>query len=338
MRGWRAKHQLVPNSVDLDGGGTLLLAAYQRQKGYAFSSPCNMSFAKTRARPIPRPFLKWAGGKTNLLPVLLAHVPPAFGGYWEPFLGGGALFFALYRAGRLRAAVLSDINAELIDTYRAIQQEVTAVIAHLNRYPHNADFYYALRARDPWQMPRAERAARMIYLNKTGYNGLYRVNKRGQFNVPFGRYKHPNYRDVANLQAVSQALQIARLEVHSFEWVVDACQPGDFVYFDPPYDPVSATARFTQYHASGFGRAEQRRLAEVFVALGKKGVRVMLSNADTPFIRDLYAGRGHLIAVQAPRFINSKGRGRGPQPELLILNYPPAAEHRLSGADSAYAG
>ncbi len=270
-----------------------------------------------RARP--RPFLKWAGGKTNLLPALLAHVPSRFGTYFEPFVGGGALFFALVRWGRIGRAVLSDINAELIDTYRALKHEVEAVIEHLDTYPHEAEFYYALRARNPWTMPLAERAARMIYLNKTGYNGLYRVNKRGQFNVPFGRYKRPNYKDFDNLRAVARALQGVALRVQSFEAVLEQAQPGDLVYFDPPYDPVSKTARFTQYHASGFGRAEQQRLAEVFRALVARGVYVLLSNADTPFIRSLYQGHARLIPVQAPRFINSKAHKRGPQPELLVV-------------------
>jgi len=286
---------------------------------------------------MPRPFLKWAGGKTRLLPILLAYAPHDFRNYHEPFLGGGALFFALYRLGRIRQAFLSDINAELMDTYRALQCAVEEVIAYLEQYPHSKEFYYALRARDPWKMPLAERAARMIYLNKTGYNGLYRVNKRGQFNVPFGRYKRPNYKDFDNLRAVAKALQDnVHLKTASFEQVAKGVREGDFVYFDPPYDPVSATARFTQYHASGFGKAEQQRLAEVFQQLSKKGVKVMLSNADTPFIRDLYHGLGEIIQVHAPRFINSKGHKRGPQPELLILNYTPQEAGRLLEAHSLY--
>ncbi len=274
----------------------------------------------------PRPFLKWAGGKTALLPVLLAHAPPDFGVYHEPFLGGGALFFALYRLGRLQhPARLSDINAELIDTYRALKEDVEAVIRLLDTYPHNEEFYYHLRALDPWQLPLAERAARMIYLNKTGYNGLYRVNRAGKFNVPFGRYKKPNYKDFDNLRAVARALSHAHVEVAPFEQVLEHAQPGDFVYFDPPYDPVSRTAKFTQYHAQGFTRRDQERLARVFYQLRERGVWVMLSNADTPFIRALYA-EAHIVPVQAPRAINSKGHRRGPQPEVLVLGYaPPAA-------------
>ncbi len=292
--------------------------------------------ARYPSQTVPRPFLKWAGGKTRLLPVLLAYVPAWFATYHEPFLGGGALFFALYRLQRIRTAVLSDINAELMDTYRAVRDQVEAVIRYLETYPHRQDFYYALRARDPWQLPLAERAARMIYLNKTGYNGLYRVNKRGQFNVPFGRYKRPNYRDFANLRAVSRALQGVTLATRSFEAVLEAVQPGDFVYLDPPYVPVSPTARFTQYHAGGFGQAEHQRLAEVFRALTARGVYAMLSNSDTPWVRDLYADAATVLSVQAPRFINSKGHKRGPQPELLILNYDPAQAGRLPEPPAGY--
>ncbi len=285
---------------------------------------------------VPRPFLKWAGGKTQLLPLLLAYIPESFRHYYEPFLGGGALFFALYRLGVLQQASLSDINAELIDTYRALQRDVERVIQHLQNYPHSKEFYYELRARDPWELSLAERAARMIYLNKTGYNGLYRVNKQGKFNVPFGRYKRPNYRDFDNLRAVAQALQKVRLEARSFEWILEEVHPGDFVYFDPPYDPVSETARFTQYHASGFGKAEQQRLADLFRQLSAKKVKVMLSNSDTPFIRRLYQGHAWLIPVQAHRFINSRGNKRGPQPELLILNYEPREAGRLFDSTRAY--
>ncbi len=271
-------------------------------------------------RGVPRPFLKWAGGKGKLLPVLLTYVPARFNVYFEPFLGGGALFFALYRLRRIQEAVLSDINRELMDTYRALQTDVEAVIRILDTFPYSKEFYYRLRGQDPWQLPLPQRAARMIYLNKTGYNGLYRVNKQGKFNVPFGRYRNPNYKDFDNLRAVAKALQNVRLECRSFEFILDEAQAGDFVYFDPPYDPISATANFTQYHSRGFTRKDQRRLAEVFRKLAQRGVYVMLSNADTPFIRSLYRDF-FVIEVKAPRFINSNPHRRGPHPELLILSY-----------------
>ncbi len=277
--------------------------------------------AETQARTaLPRPFLKWAGGKTALLDVLLTAAPPRFGTYYEPFLGSGALFFGLSRAGRVRRAVLGDINRELIDTYRALQVDVEAVIRVLDRYPYSKAFYYALREVDPWSLPLAERAARMIYLNKTCYNGLYRVNRAGKFNVPFGRYKNPNYKDFDNLRAVARALQDVTLVCASFEESVRDAGPGDFVYFDPPYDPVSRTARFTEYHAGGFDREDQARLAALFRELAERGVWVMLSNADTPFVRELY--RGFVITpVQAPRYINRRADRRGPQPEVLVTNY-----------------
>lgn len=287
------------------------------------------------AKAIPRPFLKWAGGKTALLSTLLAYAPLSFANYHEPFLGGGALFFALYRQQRITQAFLSDINAELIDAYRALQQDVEAVIRVLETYPHDKDFYYHLRGLDPATLPLPTRAARMIYLNKTGYNGLYRVNRAGKFNVPFGRYKNPNYKDFANLRAVSKALQQAQLFCGSFEMVLEHARPGDFVYFDPPYDPLSKTANFTQYHANGFGRQDQERLAQVFHELTQRGVWAMLSNADTPFIRALYQDFA-ILSVQAPRFINSKGNRRGPQSEVLVLNYSPAEAGRLLEPSSSY--
>ena len=284
--------------------------------------------SRTTTKPIPRPFLKWAGGKTSLLPVLLSYVPLSFANYHEPFLGGGALFFALYRRQQLSRAFLSDVNAELIDAYRAVKQDVEAVIRVLEEYPYSKEFYYQLRSLDPTALPLPTRAARMIYLNKTGYNGLYRVNRAGKFNVPFGRYKNPNYKDFDNLRAVSAALQQAQLFCASFEIVLENARPGDFVYFDPPYDPVSKTANFTQYHVNGFGRDDQERLAEVFRELTQRGVFAMLSNADTSFIRSLYKDF-YVLSVQAPRFINSKGNRRGPQPEVLVINYPPSTAGML---------
>ncbi|MFQ3639890.1 MAG: Dam family site-specific DNA-(adenine-N6)-methyltransferase, partial [Chloracidobacterium sp.] len=156
---------------------------------------------------VPRPFLKWAGGKARLAAALLERRPTVMRTYHEPFVGSGALFFRLYREGRLRHASLSDVNPELIDTYLAIRDEVTEVMRLLSEFQHHREYYYEVRARDPWRLSRPERAARMIYLNKTGYNGLYRVNQRGKFNVPFGRYDSPTYFDKENLLAVSVALQ-----------------------------------------------------------------------------------------------------------------------------------
>ncbi len=277
---------------------------------------------KDMKRSLPRPFLKWAGGKTQLLDELMARMPRDFRAYHEPFLGGGALFFALYRAQKLPRAFLSDSNAELIDAYIAIRDHVDQVIALLARYPHDEAFYYDLRAQDPWRLALPARAARMIYLNKTGYNGLYRVNRRGQFNVPFGRYKSPRYLDPDNLKAVSRALQTATIRPMPFEEAVEDVQPGDWVYFDPPYAPRSSTAHFTAYQADGFSAEDQARLRDVCLALDERGARVMVSNSDTPLIRDLYARPPFRIhPVEARRNINRHAAGRGKIRELIITNY-----------------
>jgi len=273
--------------------------------------------------PVPRPFLKWAGGKTQLADALLERMPLVFNVYHEPFVGSGALFFRLYREGRIRHAVLSDINPELMDTYLAIRDSVSEVIKLLSEFPHDREFYYALREKDPWQLSLPERAARMIYLNKTGYNGLYRVNRQGKFNVPFGRYKSPKYLDQENLLAVSQALQDVDILCAPFETVLERVLPGDWVYFDPPYAPLSQTANFTSYHANGFGLSDQERLRDVCVELSKNKVYVMLSNSDTEIIRSLYSLPYFTInEVLANRAINCNGAKRGKITELVITNYP----------------
>ncbi len=279
------------------------------------------------ALSVPRPFLKWAGGKTQLADALCERRPVRFNTYHEPFVGSGALFFHLFREGLIRRAILSDINAELIDTYLAIRDHVTEVLHILSEFPYSKEFYYAIRAKDPWTLSLPERAARMIYLNKTGYNGLYRVNRRGQFNVPFGRYKSPKYLDRENLVAVSQALQEVEIICTSFETVVERVQPGDWVYFDPPYVPVSQTSNFTSYHANGFRLRDQERLRDVCITLTQNDVHVMISNSDTAIVRSLYASPYFVIdEVQANRAINCNGAGRGKITELVITNYlPPRA-------------
>ena len=272
---------------------------------------------------IPRPFLKWAGGKTQLLEDLMERLPQYFLGYHEPFVGGGALFFRLYREGLIHRAVISDLNAELINTYLAIRDHVEDVIGLLSSYPHSKEFYYDLRSQDPWKMSIPAQAARTIYLNKTGYNGLYRVNKQGKFNVPFGRYKSPKYCDANNLRAVSRALQNVEIVCVSFERVLERVRPGDFVYFDPPYAPLSKTSNFTAYHANGFSENDQRKLRDVCVELTRLNVNVMLSNSDIDFIRTLYSASDFTISeVYANRAINSNARRRGKVTELVVTNYP----------------
>lgn len=250
-------------------------------------------------------------------------MPLSFEAYHEPFVGSGALFFRLYRERKIRRAVLSDLNAELIDSYLAIRDCAAEVIQILSSFPHERDFYYDIRARDPWGLSLPQRAARMIYLNKTGYNGLYRVNRCGMFNVPFGRYKSPTYLDRENLLAVSQALQDVEILCVPFETVLERAGAGDWVYFDPPYMPLSQTSNFTAYHASGFGLNDQQRLRDICIELSKNNVYITLSNSDTKIIRALYGSEYFAIdEVLANRAINCNGARRGKITELVITNYP----------------
>ncbi len=267
-----------------------------------------------------RPVLKWAGGKGRLLAELIARIPNQFNTYHEPFIGGGALFFALSGQGRIGRAYLSDANGSLIDVYVALQTDVERVIAALRGHVYEHEHYYGVRAQRPEELSLPERAARIIFLNKTCYNGLYRENRRGEFNVPFGRYKNPTICDEPNLRAAARALQGVNIARRPFFTTLDYAKAGDFVYFDPPYHPLSATANFTSYDRAGFGPDDQRRLRDVFAALRDKGVMAMLSNSDTPFIRELYAGF-QIDQVLAARAVNSKANGRGKVAEVIVRNY-----------------
>ncbi|MEZ4645946.1 MAG: DNA adenine methylase [Chloroflexota bacterium] len=269
-----------------------------------------------------RPFLKWAGGKQRLLAQYADHFPPLthIAHYYEPFIGSAAVFFHY----QPHPATLSDCNGKLIDVYRALQTDVEAVIAALQPHHNDADYYYAIRAQNPADLSPAEQAARLIYLNKTCYNGLYRENSQGEFNVPFGRYKNPKICDVVRLQAAAAALRNVDLRVGDFAEVVATAVAGDFIYFDPPYAPLSPTSSFTSYHKQGFDEADQRRLAATIDDLTARGCHVMLSNSSAQLIYELYNHAPYrLLEVQARRNINSKANGRGPVTELLILNYDP---------------
>lgn len=274
---------------------------------------------------IPRPVLKWVGGKGQLLGELERAVAASgwTGRYHEPFVGGGALFFHLYRQGKLgaRKACLSDTNTRLVDVYHGIQENVEEVIALLEAHKaaHCKDHYYEVRAEVPDSV--VARAARIIYLNKTCFNGLFRENSKGEFNVPMGRYKNPLICDAPNLRAVAEALKKAKVEQRSFDAVVGRAEPGDLVYFDPPYHPVSATASFTAYHAGAFAETDQRALAEVYAALDAKGVKVILSNSYTDLVLSLYA-RFKPRQVFASRNVNSRADRRGKVPEALVCNFP----------------
>lgn len=272
---------------------------------------------------LPRPFIKWAGGKTQLAGELDSRLPIEFTNYHEPFLGGGAFFFKLYRDKKFEHARISDLNSELIDVYNAIRDRLDEVVRELSQYPHDKEFYYQLRSKNPLDLSLPTRAARMIYLNKTGYNGLYRVNKSGGFNVPFGKYKNPKYLDKENMQAVCAALQKVDIHNASFETVLDCANEGDLVYFDPPYVPVSQTANFTSYQANGFSINDQRRLKDICIELTKRNIYIILSNSDTEIVRDLFSPYSFEInEVLANRAINCNGNRRGKTTELIITNYP----------------
>jgi DNA adenine methylase len=263
----------------------------------------------------PRPFVKWAGGKRQLLEQLRPLLPAEFGRYYEPFAGGAAVFFALGRSD----AVLADMNAELMNVYVAVRDGAENVIAELRKYRYGAVHYYRAREANVARMSPAQRAARTIYLNRTGYNGLYRVNRAGKFNVPMGRHTNPTLCDADNLRACAGALQGVDVRVQDFEAAASGARKGDLVYFDPPYVPVSDTADFTSYVPGGFGADQQRRLAALFARLAARGVHVVLSNSDTSTVRKLYAGF-RIERVMAARFINSRGTRRGKVGEVVVTS------------------
>lgn len=261
----------------------------------------------------PKPFLKWVGGKRQLLEKIRQFCPPKFGCYHEPFVGGGAVFFDLLP----ERACLSDANVRLMRTYQGVRGEVEAVIRLLSTYPHDKDFFLDLRERAIDSAGDAEVAAWMLYLNRTAYNGLYRVNSKNRFNVPFGRYDNPKICDPANLRACSSALSAAELRTAGFDDVLDRAERGDFVYFDPPYVPLSRSSSFTSYTEQGFDAESQVRLRDVAATLKRRGVYVLLSNSASPTVLDLYKDF-EIHHVKALRAVNSKISGRGHVVELLI--------------------
>ncbi|MGH2575950.1 MAG: DNA adenine methylase, partial [Ignavibacteria bacterium] len=261
----------------------------------------------------------WAGGKGQLLEQYSAFFPPKYTNYLEPFLGGGAVYFHL----RPQKAILSDLNEELVNCYLIIKKTVDKLVQVLEQYQshHSEDFYYKIREKYNSRVSdKIERAAEFIYLNKTCYNGLYRVNGKGGFNVPFGGYKAPSIFDAGNLRAISRLLRTADIFAMPFENVVNFANSDDFVYLDPPYYPLNETSNFTGYTKAVFLEAEQENLAAVFKELDKKGCHVMLSNSDSTFIKGLYQGF-RIETVRANRFINSVAEKRGAINELAILNY-----------------
>jgi DNA adenine methylase len=268
-------------------------------------------------QPIPpRPFLKWAGGKAQLIQQYQPYFPQNFQTYYEPFLGGGAIFFHLFP----QQAVLTDINPELVNVYQCVRDSLPALVEllEIHQRSHQQDYYYAMRSA-PGITP-IERAARFIYLNKTCFNGLYRENSKGQFNVPMGRYKDPKIYSLEVLESVAIALRQTEIAVRSFDAVLEQATAQDFVYFDPPYHPISLTSCFTGYSRHSFGVAEQVRLRDTALTLAERGVKVMLSNSDCEFIRDLYQ-EFNLHSISASRAINSKSQNRGKIAEVLVTSY-----------------
>jgi DNA adenine methylase len=280
-----------------------------------------------------RPIVKWAGGKTRLLPELLRRVPPRVNTYAEPFAGGAALFFAIAASPdhRFERAILCDRNQELIACYRAVRDEVERLVDALRAYRHDEKLYYEVRERSTTGLEDVERGARLIFLNRTCYNGLWRVNAAGRFNVPFGRYKNPRILDEEGLRAASRALARVELACGDFTLATAERGAGDFVYLDPPYVPLSRTAAFTSYAAEGFGPADQRRLAAEVEALRARGADAMLSNHDTPETRALYAAFAY-ETVLAPRPINSNGAKRRPAAELIVTTWDASRSARAGRA------
>ena len=279
------------------------------------------SAAPLLERQPAKPFLKWVGGKRQLLWAIRERVPEKFERYFEPFLGGGAVFFDLMstRGSTGRPPVLADTNARLIRAYKGVRDDVEKVLRSLKNRGKTKEDYYRTRDEDiDSKKSDAEVAAWLIYLNKTGYNGLYRVNSKNRFNVPFGRYEKPAFYDPETLRRCSDALANADIRLDDFEKAVAKAKRNDFVYFDPPYVPLSATSSFASYTKGGFDLDEQRRLRDLARSLKKRGVYVLLSNSSAPEVFELYKSGFTITPVQATRVVNSKASRRGSVTEVLI--------------------
>ena len=275
----------------------------------------------------PKPFVKWAGGKRQLIPILSQHIPNNFGSYFEPFLGGGAILFHILTEKPDQRCSVSDLNSDLVLSYITIRDKIDELISSLKRHSKNyfknsSSYYYDIRNSNP--KSQVEKTARLIFLNRTCFNGLYRVNSKGKFNVPLGRYTNPNIVNEENLLAVSHALKSKKISIkcRDFSSVLDDAKKGDFVYFDPPYQPVSKTANFTSYTNKDFNGMDLRRLANLCKMLDFKGCNVMLSNSKSKEVLDLFSSsKWKIIKIAANRAINSDSKKRTGHSELLIKNY-----------------
>ena len=269
-----------------------------------------------------KPIIKWAGGKRQLLKEIRKHTPDEFNCYYEPFFGGGAVFFDIQPP----VAFINDSNLELVNMYEVIKNEPLALIEELKKHVNEKKYFYEIRGLDRMdsykKLSDVQRAARLIFLNKTCYNGLYRVNSKGYFNTPYGNYKNPNIVDIPNILRISEYFNESDITIKSgdFSDSLFGVKSGDFVYLDPPYDPINESSSFTSYTFSGFSRNEQERLKLLCDKLTNYGVKFLLSNSATDFIIDLYK-EYNLTYVKATRAINSVASGRTPIDEVLVKNY-----------------
>ncbi|ACL69201.1 DNA adenine methylase [Halothermothrix orenii] len=303
--------------------------------------PCEANTTRKTTK-YAKPFVKWAGGKRQLIPDLFNSLPDNIERYFEPFVGAGALFFELANNNVIsgRKSIIVDLNDDLINAYKVIKNSVESLINELKKHEKNNNEIYYYKVRGLWtrkarelglsrkelwsvnELNNIQKAARFIYLNKTCYNGLYRLNNKGQFNVPYGNYKNPRICDEDNLRTVSQLLQNVTIIKNDFEIIKDKYRftPADFVYFDPPYVPLSDTSNFTSYTKNGFTKEDQERLYELFNYIDMQGGKCMLSNSNSPLIKKLYS-KFNIKEVKAIRAINCIGNKRGAIKELIITNY-----------------
>ncbi len=275
----------------------------------------------------PKPFVKWAGGKRQLIPILNENLSKSFGTYFEPFLGGGALLFHILTERKGQKCSISDLNSDLVLTYTTIRDRIDEIISSLKNHEKNyhkdsKSYYYSVRESNP--RSEIEKTSRLLFMNRTCFNGLYRVNSKGKFNVPLGRYTNPNIVNEENLRSVSSILQSSKVAIkcRDFESVLRDAKKGDLVYFDPPYQPVSDTANFTSYTNKSFTYEDLNRLADLCLKLDSRGCNVLLSNSDSKEVADMFSGKSWKIKkIEANRAINSDSKKRTGHSELLIKNY-----------------
>jgi DNA adenine methylase len=279
---------------------------------------------------IAKPFIKWVGGKGKLVPELEKYFPKKITRYFEPFIGGGAVFYEVIKSNNLEFSLVNDINKKLITTYQQIKTRPNELISNLEKlekeYKKKTEeereiFFYLIRDKyNKEKLEDSDISAYLIFLNKTCFNGMYRENSKGEYNVPFGDQRNPTICDKENLLVVSECLKNTKITNLSFEESIEDCKKGDFIYFDPPYYPINGTSKFTSYSKDNFGQNEQIRLRDVFKKLSDKGCLVMLSNSNTEFIKDLYKDF-KINFIDAARSINSKGKKRGKIKEIVVTNY-----------------